>query len=293
MPDAPACPVRGFFDAGRVSNVNAERGRQASRGGGRQAATSAGGRRSPASSRIARVQNAYRPPSSFGLFPPVVKNLLILNGLVFLAQKIFEARAGALVPFDVFEQLFALWPIGAPDVIRFTDGTVAFGSFRPWQLVTSAFMHGSFSHILFNMFGLWMFGGAIERALGSRRFLIFYAACVLGASALQLGVQSWPFLTGGGGIPVPTLGASGGVLGVLAAFGVLYPNSPIFLFLLPIPIPAKYFVLGYAAFDLFAGFSGVSSGVAHFAHLGGMAVGAAMILYWRGQLPLGRRPRTA
>ena len=236
------------------------------------------------------VQNAYRPPTSLGLFPPVVKNLLILNGLAFLAQMIFQARSPE--PFDLIERLFALWPIGGPEAIQFSDGVVAFGRFQPWQVLTSAFLHGSFSHILFNMFGLWMFGGAIERELGSRRFLGFYVVCVLGASLLQLGVTSWPFLMGdpSGVIPVPTLGASGGVLGVLAAFGLLYPNSPIYLLFLPVPIPAKWFVLGYAAFSLFAGFTGTQAGVAHFAHLGGMVTGAVLILYWLGRLPV--RPRT-
>ncbi len=236
------------------------------------------------------VQNAYRPPSSFGLFPPVVKNLLILNGLAYLAQMIFQARSGA--PFSAVEMWFALWPIGGPEAIRFADGVVAFGSFQPWQLVTSAFLHGGFGHIAFNMFGLWMFGGTIERQLGTKRFLWFYLACVLGASVLQVAVTSWPFLTGGPdvGIPVPTLGASGGVLGVMAAFGLLHPNSPIFLLFFPVPIPAKWFVLGYAAFSLFAGFTAVQAGVAHFAHLGGMVTGAILVLYWLGRLPV--QPRT-
>lgn len=235
------------------------------------------------------MQNAYRPPSSFGLFPPVVKNLLILNGLAFLAQIIFEARTTE--PFDTITRLFALWPIGGPEAIQFRDGLVQFGTFGPWQLVTSAFLHGGFGHILFNMFGLWMFGGAIERAMGARRFLGFYLACVLGASLLQVAVTSWPFLMGDGtGIPIPTLGASGGVLGVMAAFGLLYPESPIYLLFFPFPIPAKWFVLGYAAFSLFAGVTDVQAGVAHFAHLGGMLTGAVVVLYWLGRLPV--RPRT-
>jgi membrane associated rhomboid family serine protease len=239
------------------------------------------------------VQNAYRPPSSFGLFPPVVKNLLIINGLVFLAQTILDARSA--VPFDAVDQLFMLWPLGGPEQITFRDGTVAFGTFYPWQLVTGAFMHGGFGHLFFNLFGLWMFGGAIERELGSRRFLGFYLACVLGASLLQLVVMSWPFWAGGGGlaIPYPTLGASGGVLGVLAAFGVLHPNQPIYLLFLPVPIPAKWFVLGYAAIDLLGGVGAYASNVAHFAHLGGMITGALLIQYWRGRLPVKPRARVA
>ncbi len=230
------------------------------------------------------MQNAYRPPSSLGLFPPVVKNLLILNGLFFLAQMI-PSISGYL---DVYG---ALWPAGTPDVAPLRGQPTLVPQFYPWQLVTTAFLHGGFSHILFNMFGLWMFGGAIERELGSKRFLWFYLACVLGASLLQLGVTSWPYLTSAyAGFPVPTVGASGGVLGVLAAFGLLYPNSPIYLLFLPVPIPAKWFVLGYAAFSLFAGVTSVQAGVAHFAHLGGMVTGAVLILYWLGRLPI--RPRT-
>lgn len=239
------------------------------------------------------MQNAYRPPSSFGLFPPVVKNLLIINGLVFLAQMLFEARSTQFI--SEFQQLFALWPIGGPEVVQFSDATVTFGTFYPWQVVTSAFMHSTsgFMHILFNMFGLWMFGGAVERELGSKRFLLFYGVCVLGASLLQLVVMSWPFLAGSGGIPYATVGASGGVLGVLAAFGVLHPNSPIYLMFIPVPIPAKWFVLGYAAIDLFSGLSGANTGVAHFAHIGGMVAGAVMILYWLGRLPIQPRTRIA
>ena len=232
------------------------------------------------------MTNAYRPPSSLSLFPPVVKNLLIINGLVFLAQQI-PSIAGTL---DVYGML---WPVGTPEVIPTAQGGALVPRFYPWQLVTSAFMHGSIGHIFFNLFGLWMFGGTVERELGSRRFLIFYAVCVLGASLLQLAVTSYPFLTGAGGYPYPTLGASGGVLGVLAAFGVLHPDSPIYLLFIPVPIPAKWFVLGYAAFSVFAGFSGLQAGVAHFAHLGGMIAGAVLILYWRGRLPLRPRARLA
>ena len=226
------------------------------------------------------MQNAYRPPSSFGLFPPVVKNLLIINGLVFLAQMIPLLAE----PLTVYG---ALWPVGTPDVIPTAQGYARVPQFYAWQLVTSAFLHGGFGHILFNMFGLWMFGGTVERTLGSKRFLWFYVACVLGASLLQLATTSWPFVMGdGGGIPVPTVGASGGVLGVLAAFGVLYPDQPIYLLFFPVPIPAKWFVLGYAVFSLYAGYADVQAGVAHFAHLGGMATGALLIQYWRGRLPV-------
>ena len=225
------------------------------------------------------MQNAYRAPSSFGLFPPVVKNLLIINGLFFLGQQI-PPLSGLLYQWG------ALWPAGTPDTLVQGGEVVGVPQFYAWQLVTSAFLHGGFGHILFNMFGLWMFGAVVERRMGSQRFLGFYLVCVLGASLLQLGITSWPYLVGSGGMIVPTLGASGGVLGVLAAFGVLYPEERIFLLFLPVPIPAKWFVLGYAAFSLFAGYSGVQAGVAHFAHLGGMVTGALLVLYWLGRLPV-------
>lgn len=213
------------------------------------------------------------------MMPPVVKNLLIINALVFLAQQI-PVVAGPLEFYGM------LWPIGGPKSIQFSDGIATFGSFQPWQLITSGFMHANLSHILFNMFGLWMFGMRIENSLGSKRFLWFFLVCVAGASLLQAGVTSWPFLVGdGNAIPIPTLGASGGLLGVLAAFGLLYPEERIYIYFL-FPIPAKWFVLGLAAIDLFGGFSGSQSNVAHFAHLGGMLIGGLLILYWRGKLPM-------
>ena len=231
----------------------------------------------------------YQPPTSFAVFPPVVKNLLILNGLAFVAQLIFQARSGAGI--GVVEEWFALWPAGIPS----GEALPAYGGrFWPWQLLTSGFLHGSFSHILFNMFGLWMFGGVIERDLGSQRFLFYFLACVVGASALQVLVVSAPLLFGVGEFAyVPTLGASGGVLGVLAAFGLLHPEQKVFLLFIPVPIPARIFVLGYAAIDLFSGLSGYSTGVAHFAHLGGMLTGVVLLLYWLGRLPVKPRARLA
>mgnify|MGYP002849766615 CR=1 FL=1 len=233
--------------------------------------------------------NSYQAPSGFSLIPPVVKNLLIINGLVFLAQLVFRMQTSGQL--GLVEEWFALWPAGVPrDVPR----PEHFGSFWPWQLVTTAFLHGDFFHLLFNMFGLWMFGGVVEQTLGSKRFAILYAVCVLGASLLQLAVVSYPFL--GDALPAnaffPTVGASGGVLGVLAAFAVLYPNQPIYLLFLPVPIPAKWFVLGYAAIDLFGGFGFTNSNIAHFAHLGGMLAGFLLLQYWRGRLPVTPSART-
>jgi membrane associated rhomboid family serine protease len=182
-------------------------------------------------------QSAYRPPTAFSLMPPVIKNLLIINLLLFLAEITFA---------EVLIEWFALWPLGTPDQARGPAGELLrVPAFYPWQLITSAFLHSpsGFGHILFNMFALWMFGVRIENVLGSRRFLFFYLACVLGASLLQLAVISAPFLFGIGTPDiVPTLGASGGVLGVLAAFGLLFPDEPIYLYFF-VPIPAKWLVL--------------------------------------------------
>jgi membrane associated rhomboid family serine protease len=158
-------------------------------------------------------QTSFRP-SLQQVFPPVIKNLLILNGLVFLAQ-IVPATNQLLVSW------FALWPIGAP----FSNVP----SFWPWQLVTYGFLHGGFGHILFNMFALWMFGIQIENTWGSRRFGIYYFVCVIGAGLVQLVVAT---LAAQGGDVYPTLGASGGVFGILLAFGMMFPDQEIYLYFL-------------------------------------------------------------
>lgn len=215
-------------------------------------------------------QNAYRPPA-VSVFPPVIKNLLILNGLVFFAQ---------LVPTtaELLEYWFALWPLGTPDYVRTPYGLRQLGDFWPWQLVTYGFLHGGLGHIFMNMFALWMFGAQIENAWGSRRFGLYYFACVIGAGLIQLLVVTLtsPYF--------PTVGASGGVFGILLAFGMMYPNQYIMLLIPPIPIKAKYFVIGYGALELFSGVTSTQSGVAHFAHLGGMLFGYLLIQYWRGKL---------
>lgn len=214
------------------------------------------------------VQSAYRPPTAFSMMPPVVKNLLILNGLAFLAQLSFESFMG---------EWFALWPISGgqfPELL-----------FYPWQLITCGFLHGGFGHLFINMFMLWMFGMRIENVLGSRRFVFFYFICLLGASLLQLLIVSAPFLFGIGTPEIfPTVGASGAILGVLAAFGLLFPDEPIYLYFF-VPIPAKWLVLGMAALDLFYGVTGTQAGIANFAHLGGMLTGFLLIQFWRGRLP--------
>jgi len=192
--------------------------------------------------------------------PPVTRNLLIANVAVFLLQQVMG---------DVMLQYFALWPLGS-------------GLFGVWQIVTSAFLHGGVTHILFNMIALYMFGGAIERTLGARNFTIYYFVCAIVASLLQLAVL-WFFPPTEYG---PTLGASGAIFGLLLAFGMMYPHEKVMLMFLPIPMPAWLFVTGYAIVELTMGMTGIEPGVAHFAHIGGMLGGIVLIQYWRGRLPL-------
>jgi membrane associated rhomboid family serine protease len=164
----------------------------------------------------------------------------------------------------------ALWPLGS-------------GEFMPWQVVTYAFMHGSMIHIFFNMMALWMFGGELERVWGPQRFAHFYAASILTAAGAQLLIA--PLLGQG----YPTVGASGGTFGLLLAFGMMFPNRTIMPLFPPIPMKAKVFVAIYGGIELFMGVTGTASGVAHFAHLGGMLGGWLMMRYWRGQSPFNKR----
>ncbi len=239
------------------------------------------------------MPDTYQTPTTFSILPPVIKNLLIINGLVYLAQFVLGARLGNPF-FGPIEAWFALWPFGTPEQMPTEVGVLDWPRFYPWQLITSAFLHGGIGHLVFNMFALWMFGMRIEHVMGPRRFLFFYLVCVLGASAAQMLVTSGPALLGGyPTTPFPTLGASGGVLGVLAAFGLLFPRDRIYIFPLPFPVEARWLVLGYAALDLFAGVTGTQAGVANFAHLGGLLTGALLVQYWRGRLPFKPSRRAA
>jgi membrane associated rhomboid family serine protease len=172
---------------------------------------------------------------------------------------------------------FALWPWG-----EFHDGDITVG-FKPWQLVTSGFLHGNLPHIALNMFALYQFGSDVERVLGSKGFAWLYGASVLTGSVAQLIVVS---MNTAGGI-VPTLGASGGVFGVLLAFGMLFPRRRVMLLIPPIPMPAWVLVAGYGAIELLQGVLGTQQGVAHFAHLGGM-LGAFIVLFTMGRETLRR-----
>lgn len=193
----------------------------------------------------------YAPNSQFSVFPPAVKHLLILNLLVFVAlmNPVFQRF---LMEFG------ALWPIGHP-------------LFYPWQLVTYMFLHAGFGHIIFNLFALWFFGQAIENFWGTKRFVVYYFLTGIGAAILHM------LISAGG---APTVGASGAVYGILLAFGMMFPERYIILLIPPIPIKAKYFVLIFGAFELFSGIMRPGSGVAHFAHIGGMVVGFLLIKYW-------------
>src|SRR3954464_10061221 len=182
---------------------------------------------------------------------------------------------------DVVMLKFALWPIGDYPVGG-GQGTVGF---EPWQLVTSAFLHGGVSHIALNMFGLWSFGRIVEGALGSRRFFWLYTASILASGLVQL---LYATATVDSGV-VPTVGASGGVFGVLLAFGMMFPHERVMLLFPPIPLKAWVMVFAYTAIELYAGVTGTMQGVAHFAHLGGMLGALVLMLAWRRHWPA-RRP---
>ncbi|WP_345786138.1 rhomboid family intramembrane serine protease [Rubellicoccus peritrichatus] len=197
--------------------------------------------------------------------------------VIFFLQTLKWGGIGAWIMSNL-----ALWPLGTPEYV--TDG-FRYGEvpqFGVWQLITYGFLHGSEWHLLFNMFAFWMFGTVIEEVWGSRRFAVFYFICIVGAGLVQLAVSA--------GALTPTVGASGGVFGLLLAFGVLFPNEKLFFILCPVPIKAKYFVAGYGSVELVLGLTREGSSIAHFAHLGGMFFGLLLILYWKGKLPFKPRP---
>ena len=192
--------------------------------------------------------------------PPVTQALMLVCTALFCLN--------VFVPLDAW---FALWP-------------VATGRFWLWQVFTYAFLHGGVFHLFFNMLGLWMFGSELERLWGPRRYMQFLLAGILAAALAQLLVCSIS------GSMVPTVGASGGLFALLLAFGMLFPNRIIMPLFPPIPMKARTFVMVFGGLELALGLLG-SSGVAHFAHLGGMVGGFLMIRYWRGQMPFGARRR--
>ena len=189
---------------------------------------------------------------------PGTTALIAANVATFLVELVAPGTIDAL----------ALWPLGTGHA----DGS----GFAPWQLVTYAFLHGGMLHLAFNMFALYMFGGAVERVFGTRRYLVYYFVCVVSAALTQMVVAA---VSGG---MYPTVGASGGVFGLLLAYAIYFPHNRVMLLFPPIPMPARVFVLFYAAIELFLGVTGTQEGVAHFAHLGGMIGGYLLLRHWRG-----------
>lgn len=195
--------------------------------------------------------------------PPVVKNLIIVNILIYIATTLLPSVNSFLAQYCQLYWFTAVNKLGQP-------------LFHSWQYITYMFLHGGFSHLFFNMFALWMFGRTLEMRLGPQRFLTYYVVCGVGAALIQM-LVAW--LTHDLGIVL--IGASGAVMGLLLAFGVMYPNSQIFVFPLPFPIKAKWFVMGYAVLELIYGATGYDLGVAHFAHVGGMLWGWMLLIYWK------------
>jgi membrane associated rhomboid family serine protease len=197
----------------------------------------------------------------FDRVTPINKALIIINVIVFGLQYLL----GRMVDIP-----FALWP---PQIERLGGPP-----FRIWQLLTYGFMHGNFMHLFFNMFALFMFGSDVERLFGPKRYLIYYLASVIGAALMHLIVVSFASLP-----PAPVVGASGAVFGILLAFGMAWPHRKLILIPIPIPMPAWLFVTLYGLLELYLGITQTSQGVAHFAHLGGMATGFVLIRYWQAQ----------
>ena len=210
--------------------------------------------------------------------PTLTKNLLIINVLCFLGAMV-DRRYGV----DLNDMLGLHFFLAS--------------DFNPAQLITYMLMHANGQHIFFNMFAVWMFGRTLEMVWGPKRFLFYYILCGIGAGLIQEGVQWVDYVVNlsqyervNTGISIismdeylnllTTVGASGAVYAILLAFGMLFPNSEMFIFPLPMPIKAKYFVIGYAVLELVLGITG-GDGIAHFAHLGGMLFGLILIIYWR------------
>lgn len=232
----------------------------------------------------------FTRPSSL---PPIVKNLIIINVLVFAAQMLLDKQ------YAITEKLM-LWPAMPAKLHEWLVSQGALSEtdkFQPYQIATHMFAHspGTFFHILFNMFGLWMFGRVLENVWGAKRFLIFYLASGVGAAVFHLiiqyfrceqlleaiysnNIQAIGKLIGGA---APALGASGALMGIMAAFAYTFPNTELLIFPLPVPIKAKWAVIAYAAIDLFGGVANIAGdNIAHFAHLGGAITGFVIVYFW-------------
>ncbi|MDX5326969.1 MAG: rhomboid family intramembrane serine protease [Bacteroidota bacterium] len=239
----------------------------------------------------------YQRPQTFSLLPPVIKNLLIINGLAFFGTMTLGSTFG----YDLNREWGLYLPFVSPH-------------FNPGQIITHMFLHGNFMHIFFNMFALWMFGSPLENLWGSKRFLIFYIVTGLGAALCHSGVNLWEYYNAVSHLTpdqldliksegqqvlnsmqnysnpdmglvnlllnTPTVGASGAVFGVLLGYGMTFPNTYIYVYFM-IPIKAKYFVIIYGLIELFSGISNSASNIAHFAHVGGMVFGYFLIRHWQ------------
>jgi membrane associated rhomboid family serine protease len=215
----------------------------------------------------------------FNHLPKATQALMWINGGMMLLQYLIDPSGTKFGPFGPFASLY-LWPIGGGGSDALSTGM----SFMPWQLVTYAFLHANLNHIFFNMLALLMFGAPLEYTWGTKRFLQFYFVCVVGAGLTYLAWAALMQFTG------PVLGASGGVFGLLLAYGMLFPKQRVMLLFPPIPMDARTLVIGYGVIELLLGVLGTGN-IAHFAHLGGMLFGWLMIRYWRGQPPFKGRPR--
>lgn len=211
--------------------------------------------------------------------PTATKYLLWALAIGFLLQQI--VGDALIIPL-------ALWPWGSFDAGTGADGLPVTVGFQPWQLVSYAFLHGGFAHLFFNGLALYQFGPRIEYSLGTRRYTVYFFVCVIGAGLCQLLVTS--LMVGSGTGPFPTIGASGGVFGLLLAYAVLFPHDRVMLLIPPIPMSARTLVIVFGVIELVLGVTGTAAGIAHFAHLGGMLFGWLLLRYWRGQPPFKRKP---
>ena len=207
----------------------------------------------------------YRPNN----FPPIVKNLIIINVLVWIAQQMLDKQ------YHLTEKiaLYPIMPAQLQTILAKSPDFTDYYGFHPFQIATHMFAHGPLYHILFNMFALWMFGRILENVWGPKRFLLFYFVCGIGAAAAHLAVQ---YFTGGYSAAV---GASGALMGIMVAFAYLFPNTDLYLMFIPIAIKAKWAVTAYVVYDLIFGIYGTDN-IAHFAHLGGAITGFILVLIW-------------
>lgn len=211
--------------------------------------------------------------------PPVTRALLIAMAIGFLLQQFMG---------EWLQLWLALWPLGDFVIGASADGLPVSVGFQPWQLITYGFLHNDMMHLFFNALALYQFGMRVEYTLGTKRYAIFFFTCLAGAGLCQLLVQG--IMMGMGGSPAATIGASGGVYGLLLAYAMFFPHERVMLLLPPIPMSARTMVIGFGVIELVLGVTGTAAGIAHFAHLGGMLFGWLLLRYWRRKPPA-KNPR--